>query len=63
MADAGYGQMHAFRAALADRGVDYVVAVRGDTSAHPGDAVPTAPKREGRMGPRGCPATASRPAP
>ncbi len=50
VADAGYGQMHAFRAAVADRGLDYVVAVRGDTSAHPGEAVPTAPEREGRMG-------------
>ncbi|WP_435842679.1 transposase [Streptomyces hygroscopicus] len=26
------------------------MAVRGDTSAHPGEAVPTAPEREGRMG-------------
>ncbi|MFC5256451.1 transposase [Streptomyces cinereospinus] len=50
VADAGYGQMHSFRAAVADRGLDYVVAVRGDTSAHPGEAVPTAPEREGRMG-------------
>lgn len=39
VADAGYGQMHAFRAAVADRGLDYVVAVRGDTS------VPTPARR------------------
>ncbi|WP_432199178.1 IS701 family transposase, partial [Streptomyces sp. bgisy027] len=50
VADAGYGQMHSFRSGLAERGLDYVTAVRGDTSAHPGDAVPTAPEREGRMG-------------
>ncbi|MFD8940397.1 IS701 family transposase, partial [Streptomyces sp. NPDC059578] len=50
VADAGYGQMHAFRAAVADRDLEYVVAVRGDTSAYPGEAVPTTPEREGRMG-------------
>ncbi|WP_079023637.1 IS701 family transposase [Streptomyces odonnellii] len=50
VADAGYGQMHAFRAGLAERGLDYVTAVRPDTSAHPGDAVPTIPERQGRMG-------------
>ncbi|MBI0313912.1 transposase, partial [Streptomyces javensis] len=50
VADAGYGQIHSFPSGLAERGLDYVTAVRGDTSAHPGDAVPTAPEREGRMG-------------
>ncbi|MFI1295101.1 IS701 family transposase [Streptomyces noursei] len=50
VADAGYGQMHAFRAGLVERGLDYVVAVRSDTSAHPGDAAPTTPERVGRMG-------------
>ncbi|WP_413812467.1 IS701 family transposase [Streptomyces sp. OE57] len=50
VADAGYGQSHAFRAGLRERGVDYITAVRGDTSAHPADAVPTAPERAGRAG-------------
>ncbi|MFF0628486.1 IS701 family transposase [Streptomyces sp. NPDC004296] len=50
VADAGYGQMHSFRTGLAERGLDYVVAVRPDTSAHPGEAVPTVPERIGRMG-------------
>ncbi|TDC18447.1 IS701 family transposase [Streptomyces sp. 8K308] len=50
VADAGYGQMHAFRAGLAERGLDYMTAVRPDTTAHPGDAVPTIPERQGRMG-------------
>lgn len=60
VADAGYGQMHAFRTGLTERGLDYVTAVRADTSAHPGDAVPTVPAREGRMGARDCPATGRR---
>ncbi len=50
VADAGYGQNHGFRAGLAERGLDYVVAVRGDLNAHAGEAVPTAPERRGRMG-------------
>lgn len=40
VADAGYGQIHGFRQGLAERGLDYVVAVRGDLNAHPGGAVP-----------------------
>ncbi|OEJ56477.1 hypothetical protein BGM19_38055 [Streptomyces agglomeratus] len=47
VADAGYGQNNAFRQALADRGLDFVVAVRADESAHPADAVPTAPAWSG----------------
>ncbi|MFE3654651.1 MULTISPECIES: IS701 family transposase [unclassified Streptomyces] len=43
VADAGYGQNTAFRQALSDRGLDFIVAVRADESAHPHDAVPTAP--------------------
>jgi SRSO17 transposase len=50
VADAGYGQNHSFRAGLADRGLDYAVAVRGDLNAHLGEAVPTALGRDGRMG-------------
>ncbi|MBB5490995.1 IS701 family transposase [Nocardiopsis metallicus] len=52
VADAGYGQNHAFREGLAERGLDYVVAVREDVNAHPGQAVPHLPER--RKG-RGCP--------
>ncbi|ANZ13533.1 IS701 family transposase [Streptomyces noursei] len=47
VADAGYGQNTAFRQALADRGLDFIVAVRADESAHPHDAVPTAPAWSG----------------
>lgn len=43
VADAGYGQITAFRHALAGRGLDFVVAVRSDESAHPHDAVPAVP--------------------
>ncbi|MFF7415727.1 IS701 family transposase [Streptomyces lydicus] len=48
VADAGYGQNTAFRQALTDRGLDFIVAVRADESAHPHDAVPTAPAWSGR---------------
>ncbi len=47
VADAGYGQNNAFRQALAGRGLDFVVAVRADESAHPHDALPTAPAGSG----------------
>ncbi|PNG16220.1 IS701 family transposase [Streptomyces cahuitamycinicus] len=50
VADAGYGQSHPFRVGLRERGLDYITAVRGDTSAHPGDAVPSTPERAGRIG-------------
>lgn len=42
VADAGYGQITAFRHGLAERGLDYVVAVRSDESAHPQAAAPSA---------------------
>lgn len=45
VADCGYGQIHPFREGLAERGLDYVVAVRGDLSAVSGAAVPEAPRR------------------
>ncbi|MCX4824546.1 IS701 family transposase [Streptomyces sp. NBC_01142] len=48
VADAGYGQNTAFRQALCDRGLDFIVAVRADESAHRHDAVPTAPVWSGR---------------
>jgi SRSO17 transposase len=39
-ADAGYGDNTAFRLGLGNLGLQYVVAVKGTTSAHPGDARP-----------------------
>ncbi len=42
VADAGYGQITAFRHGLAERGPDYVVAVRSDECAHPQAAAPSA---------------------
>lgn len=47
-ADAGYGDITGFRLGLQQRGLTYVVAVKGSTSAHPADAVPTAPAYRGR---------------
>ncbi|MDQ0843159.1 IS701 family transposase [Streptomyces sp. V1I6] len=47
VADAGYGQNNAFRQALTERGLDFVVAVRADETAHRHDAVPTAPAWSG----------------
>jgi FOG: Transposase len=48
VADAGYGDITEFRLALHARGLPYVVAVKGTTSAHPAGAVPTAPPYTGR---------------
>lgn len=50
VADAGYGQNNAFRQGLAERGLDFVVAVRGDETAHDHEAAPTSPdwSRTGR---------------
>ncbi|MET9404154.1 IS701 family transposase [Kitasatospora sp. NPDC002965] len=47
VADAGYGQSAAFRHALRSRDLDYVVAVRGDETAHRHDAEPEAPAYRG----------------
>jgi SRSO17 transposase len=47
VADAGYGQNAGFRAGLTGRGITYVVAVRGDTTAHPASAVPHTPPWSG----------------
>ena len=50
-ADAGYGDNTAFRLELEGRGWRYVVAVKGTTSACPGDAQPVTPARgSGRAG-------------
>jgi SRSO17 transposase len=48
VADAGYGDITAFREGLTERGIDYIVAVKPATSAHPGDAVLQVPDYTGR---------------
>jgi SRSO17 transposase len=50
VADAAYGTNAHLRAGLAQRGIDYVLAVRADVSAHPFDAKPVAPERNGPVG-------------
>ncbi|WKX06381.1 IS701 family transposase [Streptomyces sp. NL15-2K] len=50
VADAAYGTNAHLRAALSDRQVAYVLAVRGDVTAHPLDAEPEAPARNGHVG-------------
>jgi len=47
-ADAGSGDVTAFRLGLDQRGLGYMVAVKPTTSAHPADAVPTQPPYGGR---------------
>ena len=47
-ADGGYGDITAFRAGLEERDLEYVVQVKGVTSAQPADAVPVAPECQGR---------------
>ncbi len=47
-ADAGYGDITAFRLGLEDRGLDYALAVSPDLSAYPVDAVPTVVPASGR---------------
>ncbi len=61
-ADAGYGQVAAFRAGLTERDIRYVVAVTATTTAHPGDAV-AEPVPYAGVGKRPGPATPRRPAP
>src|SRR3954454_150052 len=50
VADAAYGTNAHLRAALSDRGIDYVLAIRADVSAHPFDGKPVAPDRNGPVG-------------
>ncbi|WP_079177338.1 IS701 family transposase [Streptomyces sp. MUSC 14] len=50
VADAAYGTNAHLRAALSERGIGYVLAVRTDVSAHPFDAEPVAPPRNGPIG-------------
>ncbi|MEW1808391.1 IS701 family transposase [Pseudarthrobacter sp. NPDC080039] len=52
VADAGYGEVTAFRQGLTDRGIPHVLAVKASTSAHPTHAVPEPVPYSGR-GPRG----------
>ncbi|HEU4728469.1 MAG TPA: IS701 family transposase [Kofleriaceae bacterium] len=47
-ADSGYGDITAFRTGLEERELEYVVQVKGVTSAQPADAVPVAPDYQGR---------------
>jgi SRSO17 transposase len=50
VADAAYGTNARLRAGLDERGINYVLAVRGDLSAHPFDAEPEVPDRNGTVG-------------
>ncbi|MFI8191665.1 transposase [Streptomyces sp. NPDC085946] len=50
VADAAYGANVHLRAGPAQRGIDYVPAVRADVSARPFDARPVAPRRKGPVG-------------
>ena len=52
VADAGYGEITAFRQGLSERGISCVLAVRSATTAHLATAVPEPPEYTGR-GPRG----------
>ena len=47
VADAGYGDITEFRLGLEQRGLPYVLAVKGSTSAYPADAIPTTPEYGG----------------
>ena len=47
-ADGGYGDITAFRTGLEERELEYVVQVKGVTSAQPADAVPVALDYQGR---------------
>jgi SRSO17 transposase len=48
VADAGYGDATGFRLGLTERGLAYTVAVKGTTTAYPGDARPERPPYSGR---------------
>jgi SRSO17 transposase len=61
-ADAGYGDNTAFRLELENRDWRYVVAVKGTTSAYPGDAEPAARSLGGGPGRPPRPAYPQRPA-
>jgi SRSO17 transposase len=46
-ADAGYGEITAFRLGLQERGIPFVLAVKASTSAHPASATPERPQATG----------------
>ncbi|GGW47546.1 hypothetical protein GCM10010381_36030 [Streptomyces xantholiticus] len=50
VADAAYGTNAHLLAGLAERGIDYMLAVRADASAHPFNVHPVAPDRKGPVG-------------
>lgn len=50
VADAAYGTNAPLRAALNNRHLTYVLAIRADTTAHPFDTEPHAPARKGPVG-------------
>jgi SRSO17 transposase len=52
-ADAGYGEITAFRRGLSDRQLEYVVQVKAGTSAYPRDVRPERPDSPGRGRPPG----------
>jgi len=47
-ADAGYGDIGPFRTALDERGIGYIMQVKGDALAHTADAQPSLPPWSGR---------------
>ncbi|WP_434592565.1 IS701 family transposase [Streptomyces sp. A5-4] len=53
VADAGYGDATGFREGLTERGLAYAVAVKGTTTAYPGDAAPERPPYSGQGRPPG----------
>jgi SRSO17 transposase len=59
-ADAGYGDNALFRAALAERELDYIVQVKGGCTAHAADAVPELAPARGK-GWRGLPRYRTKP--
>ena len=60
IADAGYGDNAHLRAALSERGLDYVVQVKGEVTAHPAEASPERIAYSG-LGPRSLPRYRTKP--
>jgi SRSO17 transposase len=50
LADAGYGEASAFRAALTARGLPYVVGVKGETAVWPPGSEPRVPRKRTSVG-------------